>query len=474
MKQLEIQKRPDLMQFLINGNPFVPRFEHYTSAEMYEKDGLKGYAPMTAKEIETEEQQDAFLNDSEYIIEEKFDGTRALLYFLSDINGGYTRCFSRRVSEKTGWYCENTDSLPQLREINLPDMSGTILDGEMFIPNRPFKDVSSTLNCKWDKAIDRQLELGFIVFHAFDILFYKGIDLRKMPLKRRKHYLKLAVEKINSPYVKLVDSQPCGNDIDTRPYFNTHGAPLAVCEDLEKRGKLSSYPTLYREYNTNGVLVSLSPRAFYEYIVATGGEGVMVKPTDGKYFHKRGREYQKIKKFLTREVVIMGFTNPVPEYKGKFPTIDKWDYWETDKLLKVDLSTYSTEQRNRFKDEFYPDRCTPISKHHCMNWIGTIRFGVVITPEEMSKLPKSKKFNIENMVLDNKIVLVLEVGECSGFDEETREMFSHDIYDWVGKVIEIKANEIFKDTGKLRHPRFMRVREDKSALECTYRDHISD
>lgn len=556
---------------------FVPRFEHYTSAEMYEKVGLKGYAPMTAKEIESEEQQDILLNNSNYIIEEKFDGTRALLYFLApkplkhkgvyiedfmikysllsgsgfsngkdriyefflshssnkervdflkkefgigggtvvfpnDSHGyrnfnashyevehdgitikvswskvsnlfsqmidsgefypqaGYTRCFSRRVSEKTKWYCENTDSLPQLRGLNIPEMNGTILDGEMFIPDRPFKDVSSTLNCKWDKAIDRQTELGFIVFHAFDILFYKGIDLRKMPLKRRKHYLKLAVEKINSPYVKLVDYHSCGSLI-----------PVMIDNVAKLRQKESSYPNLVKEINAldkgNNPFISpvgITPRAYYEYIVATGGEGVMIKPLDGKYHHKRGREYQKIKKFLTREAVVMGFTEPTDDYKGKFPTIEKWDYWETNELDRVDLSECTPKERAEFKKNWYPDECRPVSKYYCYNWVGNIRFGVVITPEEVAKLPKNKKFNIEEMTIEGATMSVLEVGECSGFDEETREMFSEDPESWVGKVIEVKANEIFKDTGKLRHPRFLRCRNDKSPLDCTYRDHVQD
>ena len=560
-----------------------PRFEHYTSAEMYERAGLRGYAPMTAKEIETEEQQTAVLNDPQYIIEEKFDGTRALLYFLAPkrvrrkeigedeyrlrqslargnnvvggreriynfflnntsltdraeflkkefgIGGGtvtfpdtevwgsrnfnakgyeltynktnvrmyswskiadiidsmieigefytqegYTRCFSRRVSEKTKWYCENTDSLPHLRDLNLPEMNGTILDGEMFIPHRPFKDVSSTLNCKWDKAIERQSELGNIVFHAFDILFYKGIDLRKMPLNRRKHYLKLAVGKIKSPYVKLVDSQRCGGTICTVPYHDTHGTIPAICQKLESTKKTGAYPALYAEYLRNKGSSFLSPKAFYEYIVATGGEGVMIKPADGKYFHKRGREYQKIKKFLTREVIIMGFTDPTDEYKGKFPTLDKWDYWETHTKKIVDLSTMSPAERKKFESEWHIHKCRPVSKFYAKQWVGTIRFGVVIDPAEAVKLPRNKKFNVEELIVEGDDVLVLEVGECSGFDEETREMFSENPKSWVGRVIEIKANEIFKDTGKLRHPRFMRVREDKSALECTYKDHISD
>lgn len=600
--EMKIQKRDNLFIDVTGcrdtepGLVIKPRFEHYVSADMYERVGLKGYEPMTAKEIETEEQQDILLNDSNYGIEEKFDGTRALLHFLSPKklktkglsrdesylkqslsrgsgfvqgkdriydffvnnnsksdrvnflkdefgtggwsedfsdstrgfanhspkgyeitvydkafsgqydksytwskvsevisemiesgeyypNNGFTRCFSRRISEKTKWYCENTDSLPHLRKLNIPELNGTVLDGEMFIPNRPFKDVSSTLNCKWDKAIDRQLELGFIVFHAFDILFYKGIDLRKMPLKRRKVYLELAVNKINSPYVKVVDYQVCGNTINTTPYHETHGTPYTICRALEESGKAESYPNLYREYQEHYKVVSLfkpkadfirlSPRAFYEYIVATGGEGVMLKPLDGKYFHKRGREYQKIKKYLTREVVIMGFTEPTDEYKGKFPTVEKWDYWETNEYDLIDLSECTKEERQQFKKNWYPEECRPVSKFYCHGWVGNIRFGVVITPEEMHKLPKNKKFNIEEMILEGDDVLVLEVGECSGFDEETRKMFSECPVSWVGKVVEVKANEIFKDTGKLRHPRFLRVREDKAPTQCTYKDHIS-
>ncbi len=35
--------------FYVNGHRFLPHFGHYTSADMYEKVKLKGYAPMTAK-----------------------------------------------------------------------------------------------------------------------------------------------------------------------------------------------------------------------------------------------------------------------------------------------------------------------------------------------------------------------------------------------------------------------------------------
>ena len=53
-----------------------------------------------------------------------------------------------------------------------------------------------------------------------------------------------------------------------------------------------------------------------------------------------------------------------------------------------------------------------------------------------------------------------------------RDYFTNNIDTMIGSVIEIKANEQFKDTGKLRHPRFLRLREDKSALSCTWKDHF--
>ena len=437
-------------------NP-VAFFLDYDCAEDYEKAGVKFISPMLAKELEDEDKQNACLNSPDYYIEEKFDGTRATLHFCEE----FVRCFSRRVSEKTGWLCENSDSVPHIRDLNIPELEGTILDGEMFIPNRPFKDVSSTLNCKWDKAVARQEEIGKIVFHAFDILYYKGIRVEMMPLHRRKHYLQKVIDAVNSQYIEMVKFYSCDSLI-----------PVQMDESLLSSLK-DKYPTLVNDLAKSPFV---TPKGFYEYIVATGGEGVIVKPKDGKYLQdKRGWEYSKIKKFLTREVIIMGFTEPTSDYKGKFPTVDKWDYWESTDGDVYDFSNAPAHIKELFKQEFYPDKCRPVSKFYVKCWVGNIRFGVIITPEEEAKLPKSKKFNIEryDIYQGRKNVAVLEVGECSGFDEETREKLTKYQKECIGSVIEVKANEIFKDTGKLRHPRFLRFRPDKSAFECTWKDHIN-
>ncbi len=431
------------------------KYDDYTTKEMYLADNLLWCEPMLAKEIVDEDKQNECLSSPDYIVEEKLDGTRATLHFVK----GGSRCFSRRVSEKTGWFCENSDSLPHIRDLDFPDLEGTILDGELRIPDRPFKDVSSTLNCTWDKAIERQEQLGKVVFHAFDILYYKGIRVEMLPLTRRKEFLRMVIDEISSPHIKLHQWYSCDSLI-----------PIEVTEELKSSLiKLkSTYPQLVKDLSKSN---SVTPRGYYEFIVATGGEGVIVKPKNGKYHYKRGWEYSKIKKFLTREVIIMGFNPPTEEYKGKFPTVDKWDYWETTEHDLVDLSESTQAEREQFKKNWYPDECRPVSKFYVKNWIGTVRFGVIITPGEADNLPKSKKFNLEEMMLEGKKVLVLEVGECSGFDEETREMLSEG--DWVGKVIEVKANEIFDDTGKLRHPRFLRIRADKSPLQCVWADHLT-
>lgn len=427
--------------------------EDWDCAEAFKMAGIKGYEPMTAKELDTEEKQDFELGLEENILEEKFDGTRALVYFLSqkdvkDNDLGFCRVFSRRISKKTGFYVENTDSVPQIREIDVPSLAGTILDGEMFINGLPFKEVSSTLNCLWDKAVARQLEKGFISLHAFDILFYKGIDLRKMPLERRKVYLHLAVEEADSPYIEEVKYYNCGKELPISILdFNLDESFI---NDLEE--DKDTYPNLYECVKENR---NLTPRAYYELIVSTGGEGLIVKPKKGQYKHKRGWEYSKIKKFLTRDLIVIGFEEPTKEYSGK--EIKKWSFWEKD-------SDHSKVQGNYYNLKGY----TPITKYYFYNQVGVMKLGVIISDEEYSKIPKNKKgelYDIDN----NKVMLVCE---CGGFDDETREYFTRNRDKIIGSVVEVKANELFRDSGKMRHPRYMRMRFDKEADRCIWSDHI--
>ena len=398
----------------MNKEPMFP-IEKWDSAEKYEDANIIGYEPMTAKELDTDEKQEEAFNNSNNYVEEKFDGTRALLYFFSQecIESGevvdydsWCRVFSRRISKKTGFYVENTDSVPHIRDTKPnSNMEGTILDGEMFIPSQGFQVSSAVMNCKYDKAIQRQEELGFQVFHAFDILFYKGIDLRDKPLHLRKVYLRIAIAEINSPYIICVD------------YFTCRGA---------------------------------ESKQYYLDIVSRGGEGVIIKPKNGLYHHKRGWEYSKIKSFLTREMILVGFTEPTKEYTGKAPK--DWEYYEDGE---------------------------PVTRYYYFNQVGNMKLGVLISDTELESIPKNKRGEVLkpsncDLCVDDEDWNVMIVCECSGYSDEEREYLTEHLTEILGSTIEVKANGVMKDSGRMRHPRFLRLREDKAPEQCIWSDHVGN
>ncbi len=427
----------------------TPTFTDWTEQDYLDSD-LRYCVPMTAHALETDEEQEAHLTSETNYIEEKFDGVRCIMHIRADLS----RLFSRRISKKTNWFTENTDSLPHLKSVALPEYAGTVLDGELFIDGKPFKEVSAIMNCKWDEAVRRQHKLyeegGYVItLHAFDILYYKGVRVERLPLYQRKHLL----YDVWSTIIR-----ECGTDlVDLVPYFTCGNG--ATCD-------LSS--THYRAPDLTDGAVCVTPREYYNLIVARGGEGVIIKDKNSKYVHKRDKAYLKIKKFYTREVVIVGFNPPSKYYEGKFPN-DYWEYWEKpDGTLAYCPPGASAKSLVKSNNK-------PVTKFHYKNWVGTIVFGVVISDDEMKSLPKDKVFTFHNLTLpDGRYVRLLEVGETSGLDDEERERISHNTEDFIGKVIEVKCNEIFKDTGKLRHPRFLRYRDDKSVEDCTYHNHMTE
>lgn len=439
-----------------------PKFQNWTK-ETYLEANIIGVEPMTAKEPLNDKELEVMLLSTDYIAEEKLDGTRCTMHLLE----GGNRLFSRRISKKTDWYAENTDSVPHLRDLKTKNMYNTILDGEMRIDGRDFKDVSSTLNCLYDEAIKRQAELGYITFHAFDIIYFKGVYVAKMPLIKRKELLRQIVEEINSDYVleELYTDHTIDVEID-RYLLN-----------LYHLGDLEKYPNLNRDItNTLGgenepFTLEVDKRTWYEYILAKGGEGLMLKSKQGTYKHARGREYTKLKRFETWDVVILDFLEPTIYYEGKESENPngKWNYWcdasDETEILHQEMTMIEAESEG----------LRPVTKHYAMDWIGTVKYGVIINDLELAewqkKNPKDKAEVMQVIGKDNLLVNYLVVGECSGMDEETRQYMTKHKLELLGTVIEVGANEILK-TGKLRHPRFIRFRTDKEENRCTWKDHI--
>lgn len=441
-------------------------FEHYT-AEDYKKAGIIGYEPMTAKEV-MENKLDTLLTDDTVICERKLDGVRIQLrVFGSTKEVPYPHCrlFSRNISLKTGFYSERTDNFPHFRDYGKSELANTILDGELLVLNVPFSETSAVVLSLPEESISKQEEIGKPVFNAFDILFYKGKDLRTIPLIERKGYLEEAVRQLNNNYA--IVNPWYQNDVVL--YF-TKSAYKSI---LEKSRWLSDN-LLYHEMkhciNSSligfNVEVHLSFKAYFIYITKIlNGEGIMLKDPNSIYEHKRTRAYQKVKKEIDRDVIIIGFTEPTKEYGGKFPK-GYWEYFFDEKSGEFRYAKTAEDTKHLLDLGF-----TPVTKNYFNRQIGGIEYGVVITEEKAKELKalekKSKGKKKFDIIVMNEMIIV-KVGECEGITEEDRAYMTKHKDDLLGAVIEVKGNEIFNDTGRIRHPRFVRYREDKRAEECTW------
>lgn len=134
------------------------------------------------------ETAEAAFNDDNYIYEPKFDGHRAILSSI----GGQTRIYTRHNNECSQQY-------PEL--LSVPFTEDMILDGEIVCIDPAgaidFEAVMTRFQTRRTDSINRlmgQLPAAFVVF---DILSYRGEDLRGLPLMRRKEILATASLPVN-------------------------------------------------------------------------------------------------------------------------------------------------------------------------------------------------------------------------------------------------------------------------------------
>lgn len=168
-------------------------------------------------------------------------------------------------------------------------------------------------------------------------------------------------------------------------------------------------------------------------ILEEGGEGIVMTR---KYSHvepgkRTARKTLKVKKEITDTIdcIIIGANPPTKEYNGK--SIETWEYY-------INLMTEENLPiGNHYKEYINGAPILPVTKNWYMKMAGSLRLG---------------------LVKDNKIIYF---GDISGLPYEI-------LKDWTkyrGKVCEISAMQI-TDDHKLRHPVFVRWREDKSPKDC--------
>ena len=407
---------------------------------------------------------DELFSTKSVIGEIKFDGHRSITQLREDAN----RMFSRRVAKETNWFAENTDQIPQIRDLVIPkELVGTILDGEVLVdvPNCTCRTVQSVTGALPETAIKWQLENKFAYLQAFDILFYKGYRLTAMPLWKRKLFLANVVEKINSPFIRL------------GTIYATDDSLIKLCKEYIKSGaKFIPFKGLSTNFLESHIEYVEDLGEVYKDVLSQGMEGLMVKPLDGIYEHKRGNNFIKMKPNLTFDVVITGYDEPEHYFEGK--TLNEggtWNYWEDaeDDSIIVE-HPYTREQADE-------EGLIPVTKFYAKEWIGAVKFGVYKYFSWEYLYEEFGDIGVETMLDNGELIntdtdggrMLVEVGQTSGMSDDVREKITKSKLEMLGQVIEVKAQCIINpETGSLQHPRFSQFRPDKNSESCTFEDHL--
>jgi ATP-dependent DNA ligase len=189
---------------------------------------------------------------------EPFFGVRMILH--KDMRGR-VRLYSRRISKKTGEPADNTAQLQHIADAAKALPNGTVLDGEVVAPGETSISnlVTKVTGSLPARAKEVQEKDGYLIFKAFDVLAFKGIDLTIEPFIMRQSF-------INDMLVDL----EC---IEAVPWYTS------------ERMK----------------------RKLYAEVCERGGEGLIFKRYDAPYHQgKRDKSWVKLKREKTWDVVFLG------------------------------------------------------------------------------------------------------------------------------------------------------------------------
>lgn len=253
------------------------------------------------------EKSDKAFNDENYIVEWKQDGWRMLISKWD----GQIRLYSRHKNEFTSVFKE-------FQSVAMPD--NTIIDCELIAVDDEGKCNFELLQNQY-RAKHRTAPLQLV---AFDILFYKGEDVRKKPLMERKQLLAEVIE----PSDKLIITHYVDGS-DAVQYFELikqHGL-----EGIVMKAKSSTYQS---KRSTNKQWVKVIA---YQYdIVAI--EGIRKKEF-GVYLSYPNGDYAGMIEFMTKE-----------DRNKLYSLISKHKVGETENKIILDKKVLiEVKFRNRFK-----------------------------------------------------------------------------------------------------------------------------
>jgi bifunctional non-homologous end joining protein LigD len=320
----------------------------------------------------------------EWVADAKLDGCRMRLFLGAT---GNTMNTGRR-SDVTMKYTERADNFPHLRDLAIPELAGTILDGEMMPPKDsittdsgvvtqgPLNSIMALVNCRPHVAVKTQKREGNAVFVAFDVISYQGESIQHWSFEARRALLEKIVEWMQVEHTKLAPVH-VGDEKD----------PIVVVPQMDATAEN------------------------IQKCLDAGLEGVILKEKSSVYLPgKRAKTWAKVKRMSTGDFIIFGSVPGKGRNEGLVGSM-KVAYY-----TGVETDTVMTDHGDQVKGMVYCADVAGISDAYRKDLTG----------------------------LDGKLR-----------DSQHR-----------GRVIEVQAQGRSK-TGRLRHPLFVRNRDDKADVDCT-------
>jgi len=191
-----------------------------------------------------------------YQIEKKWDGIR-LIVIKDDYGIRFLTRSKRDITDKLQYLVDALGDLP----------NNTALDGELTLSTNGNREelgnIQSIIGSTPERANKIVHEIGFPIYHPFDVLWYDGKDITGLPLRERLWYL----------------------------------------EEIEF---LTEY--MVRAETTD----TLDVNEAFEQVTSTGAEGIVIKDLERAYNNSNWIRWKTTK---TIDLVVMGFNPPNGRYK---------------------------------------------------------------------------------------------------------------------------------------------------------------